>query len=224
MRILIVEDEKRLADTLRELLVYHKYLVDVRYDGKEGLYSAQSDAYDVIILDVMMPKMNGYEVLRELRSSKINTPVLMLTAKSETADKITGLDSGADYYLTKPFESEELLACLRALLRRQGEVVSDVISFGDISLNLSACTLECVNNSVKLSSKELELMRLLVVNQGNIISKETMLVKAWGYDTDAFDNHVEVYISFLRKKLQHIKAKTVIESVRMMGYRLSKND
>lgn len=220
MRILVVEDEKRLADTLADILTEQKYLVDISYDGESGLDNAMSGIYDAIIMDVMMPKMNGFEVVRSMRKEGNFTPVLMLTAKVETIDKVTGLDCGADYYLTKPFEIEELLACVRAILRRKGEVMSDELSFGDIKLNLMSCTMECCGRSVRLSSREFEMMRLLMTNGENIIPKETLLLKVWGYESEAEDNHVEVYISFLRKKLAHIKSRVTIEAIRKMGYHL----
>lgn len=221
MRILVVEDEKRLADTLCELLSYHKYTVDVAYDGESGLDNALTGIYDAIVLDVMMPKKNGFLVVKELRAAGVNTPVLMLTAKSETGDKVTGLDSGADYYLTKPFETDELLACLRALLRRQDEIVTETLEFSGLVLNLSSCLLSYEEHSVRLSSKEFEMMRILLVNAGNVVPKETLLLKVWGYDSDAEDNHVEVYISFLRKKLSHIHCPVTIAAARRLGYYLS---
>lgn len=220
MRILVVEDEKRLADTLCELLTYHNYLTDVSYDGEAGLDNALTGIYDAVILDVMMPKKDGFQVVRELRKAGLNTPVLLLTAKSETTDKVTGLDMGADYYLTKPFETEELLACLRAILRRQDEVVTETLSLKGLTLNLSSCVLSYQSHSIRLSSKEFEIMRLLLANARNIVSKETLLLKAWGYDSQAEDNHVEVYISFLRKKLFHIHCPITIESARRLGYYL----
>lgn len=224
MRILIVEDEKRLADTLRELLTYHRYAADVAYDGEAGLDNALSGIYDAVILDVMMPKKNGYQVVQELRQAGVHTPVLMLTAKSETGDKVEGLDRGADYYLTKPFETEELLACLRALLRRQEEIVPEELTFEGLSLNLASCVLSYEGHSVRLSSKEFEMMRLLLTGGGNVIPKETLLLKVWGYDSEAEDNHVEVYISFLRKKLFHIHCPVTIESARRLGYFLKGTD
>ena len=209
MRILVVEDEKRLADTLSELLTFQKYTVDTAYDGEEGLDNALTGIYDAIILDVMMPKRDGYSVVKELRAQGISTPVLMLTAKSEITDRVTGLDRGADYYLTKPFETEELLACLRALLRRREEVVSEELTFGGLTLNLS---------SAQLSYNGKEILRLLMANAPNVVPKETILVKVWGYDSDAEDNHVEVYVSFLRKKLSHLSCPVTIESARKLGY------
>ena len=224
MRILVVEDEKRLADTLCELLAYHRYTAYAAYDGETGLDNALSGIYDAVILDVMMPKKNGYQVVQELRKAGVSTPVLMLTAKSETSDKVEGLDHGADYYLTKPFETEELLACLRALLRRQEEIVPEELTFEGLSLNLSSCVLSYEGHSVRLSSKEFEMMRLLLSGSGNVIPKETLLLKVWGYDSQAEDNHVEVYISFLRKKLFHIHCPVTIESARRLGYFLKGTD
>ena len=224
MRILVVEDEKRLADTLCELLAYHRYTADAAYDGETGLDNALSGIYDAVILDVMMPKKNGYQVVQELRKAGVSTPVLMLTAKSETSEKVEGLDHGADYYLTKPFETEELLACLRALLRRQEEIVPEELTFEGLSLNLSSCVLSYEGHSVRLSSKEFEMMRLLLSGSGNVIPKETLLLKVWGYDSQAEDNHVEVYISFLRKKLFHIHCPVTIESARRLGYFLKGTD
>lgn len=218
MRILVVEDEKRLADTLCELLGYHKYTADVAYDGEAGLDNALSGIYDAIILDVMMPKLNGYQVVQELRKAGSSTPVLMLTAKSETSDKVQGLDCGADYYLTKPFETDELMACLRALLRRQDEVIRERLTYLGLTLDLAAYTLEYDGYSVRLSNKEYEMMRMLLTAAGSFVPKETLLLKVWGYDSEAEDNHVEVYISFLRKKLLHIHCPIKIESMRRIGY------
>ena len=220
MRLLVVEDEQRLADTLADILQDHNYLVDVCYDGEAGFDNAMSGIYDAIIMDVMMPKKNGFEVVRAMRREGNATPVLMLTARNDTMDKVTGLDCGADYYLTKPFEMEELLACIRALLRRQGEVVAEELAYGNVTLNLSTCTLQCGQRSVRLSAKEFELMRIFMSNKENIVSKETLLLKVWGYESDAEDNLVEVYISFLRKKLDFIKANVRIDVVRRVGYHL----
>ena len=220
MRLLVVEDEQRLADTLADILQNQKYLVDVCYDGESGLDNAMSGIYDAIIMDVMMPKMNGFDVVRSMRRQGNATPVLMLTARTETMDKVTGLDCGADYYLTKRFEIEELLACIRALLRRQGEVVSEELRFGSVVLILNTCPLQCEQRSVRLSAKEFELMRILMSNRENIVPKETLLLKVWGYESDAEDNLVEVYISFLRKKLDFIKADVRIDVVRRVGYHL----
>lgn len=220
MRLLVVEDERRLAETLADILQDHKYLVDVCHDGESGLDNAMSGIYDAVIMDVMMPKMNGFDVVRSMRQQGNATPVLMLTARTETMDKVTGLDCGADYYLTKPFEMEELLACIRALLRRQGDVVREELRLGSVILNLNTCTLQCEQRSTRLSAKEFELMRILMSNKENIVPKETLLLKVWGYESEAEDNLVEVYISFLRKKLDFIKADISIEVVRRVGYHL----
>ncbi len=220
MRLLVVEDEKRLASTLADILQENKYLVDVCYDGESGLDNAMSGIYDAVILDVMLPKKNGFEIVHSMRMEGNATPVLLLTARTEVSDRVTGLDCGADYYLTKPFDTEELLACIRALLRRQGEVIGEELSYGNVTLDLKTCTLYCEQKSTRLSAKEFELMRILITNKENIVSKETLLLKVWGYESEAEDNLVEVYISFLRKKLDFIKANVRIEVVRRVGYHL----
>ena len=219
MRVLIVEDEVRLAATLQDLLELNGYTADVCHNGEEGLDNALTSIYDVILLDVMLPKMDGFTVLRRLRAEHNATPVLMLTARSETSDKVTGLDSGADYYLTKPFEPKELLACIRALTRRAPELhESDAVTCGDLRLEQSSFTLYCGDKSVRLSRKEYDMMELFMRNQKMVITKEKLLVKVWGYDTDAEDNNAEVYISFLRKKLDHLHSKVKIKTIRMVGY------
>ena len=219
MRVLIVEDEVRLAATLQDLLEMEGYTADICHDGESGLDNALTSIYDVILLDVMLPKMDGFTVLRRLRAEGGSTPVLMLTARSEVTDKVTGLDSGADYYLTKPFEPRELLACVRALVRRQPELRStDQLRYGDLALEKSSFTLSCAGRSVRLSRKEYDMMELLMLNQKVVITKEKLLVKIWGYESDAEDNNVEVYISFLRKKLEHLHSKVRIKTIRMVGY------
>lgn len=223
MRFLIVEDEKRLAQTLADIVSQNSDSADIAYDGEDGLDYALTGIYDTIILDIMLPKMNGFDVLCRLREEGISTPVLLLTARTELTDRVKGLNSGADYYLTKPFETKELLACLRAINRRRGEIITQEITFGDLTLSLDSCELKTEQQSVKLSAKELELLRLLMENKGNIIPKETLLVKVWGYDSNAEHNHVEVYISFLRKKLQHISSSVTINAIRNVGYHLEAN-
>jgi DNA-binding response OmpR family regulator len=219
MRVLIVEDEVRLAATLQDLLEMDGYTADVRHDGEAGLDDALSSIYDVILLDVMLPKLDGFAVLRRLRAEGNSTPVLMLTARSEVSDKVRGLDSGADYYLTKPFEPKELLACVRALVRRQPELRNpDAMSFGDLRLEKASFTLSCAERTVRLSRKEFDMMELLMLNQRQVVTKETLLVKIWGYESDAEDNNVEVYISFLRKKLEHLHSNVKIKTIRMVGY------
>ena len=225
MRVLIVEDEIRLANTLRDLLDLNGYTSDICHDGESGLDNALSAIYDVILLDVMLPRMDGFTVLRKLRQTGCSTPVLMLTARSDISDKVTGLDSGADYYLTKPFDPKELLACIRALTRRQPELRNtDLLRCGDLQLEKNAFTLRCGERSVRLSRKEFDMLELLMLNQKLVITKENLLVKVWGYDSDAEDNNVEVYISFLRRKLEHLHSRVKIRTIRMVGYCLEPGD
>ena len=220
MRVLVIEDEVRLAETLRDLLEMDGYAVDVCHDGETGLDNALSAIYDVILLDVMLPKLDGFTVLRRLRAAGDATPVLMLTARSEVSDKVQGLDCGADYYLTKPFEPRELLACVRALIRRQPELRggSEGLTCGDLRLDKSTFSLSCADRSVRLSRKEFDMMELLMLNQKQVLTKETLLLKIWGYESDAEDNNVEVYISFLRRKLEHLRSTVKIRTIRMVGY------
>lgn len=223
MRILIIEDEVRLAGTLADMAGEDGYTTDVVNDGETGLDSALSGIYDAIVLDVMLPRLDGFEVLKRMRQEGIQTPVLMLTAKSDLVDRVHGLDLGADYYLTKPFENAEFLACLRAVLRRQGDITPESLHFGDLTLTPSRGSLRCRERVLTLSARELEMMRLLMLNQNAILPKETLLVKVWGYDTDAGDNNVEAYISFLRKKLQLLRSTVTLNVVRRLGYRLEEN-
>ena len=220
MRLLIVEDEVRLADTLRQLLNRQGYTADVYYDGVSGLDNATTGIYDLMVLDVMLPGMNGFQVVKKLREAGVTTPVLMLTAKSDVGDRIHGLDCGADYYLTKPFEPEELLACVRSLLRRGGgdARTDDAITFGDLRLEPGTFQLSCGERSLRLSRREYDMLELLLRSQGRVVPKEQLLLKVWGYDSDAEDNNVEVYISFLRRKLTHLHSAVTIRTRRMVGY------
>lgn len=218
MKILVVEDEVALAEALSEILKRNKYAVDAVYDGEDGLEYALTGIYDCIILDIMLPKMNGFDVVRALRKRRISTPVLLLTAKSDVEDKITGLDSGADDYLTKPFVSGELLARVRSLTRRKGEIVTDEFTFGDIALNKSTFSLSREEQFVKLSLKEYQILELLIANPRQLIPKERFIEKIWGYESDVEYNNVEVYISFLRKKLSVIGSKVTIKTARGIGY------
>ena len=224
MRALIVEDDRALARTLGEMLKSAHFESDICNDGESGLDNGLSGAYDLIVLDIMLPKKDGFSIARELRAAKIDTPILMLTARTETGDKVRGLDSGADYYLTKPFEMSELLACVRALTRRQGEVVMDELTFGDLTLNLSTCDLCYGDKKVRLGKKEFSIMRIFMTNGAAIVSKETLINKVWGFESDAEDNNVEVYISFLRKKLAFLKAPVQIATLRKFGYRLEASE
>lgn len=220
MKILIVEDEKRLAQALSQIMKEAKYQTNIAYDGADGLDLALYGSYDVIVLDVMLPKKDGFSIVKELRASKINTPVIMLTAKDEVGDKITGLDKGADDYMTKPFVPEELLARIRALSRRQGEVIVEELSFEDLSLDISNAELRCKDKNIHLSFKEFEIMKILMSNQKTIIGKEILITRVWGDDSDAEDNNVEAYISFLRKKLSFIGSKVSLTTIRKLGYKL----
>ncbi len=220
MRALIVEDDKALARTLGEMLKSVHFESDICYDGESGLDNGLSDAYDLIVLDIMLPRKDGFSIAKELRKEKIDTPILMLTARTEIDDRVKGLDSGADYYLTKPFEMSELLACVRALTRRQGEVVMDELSFGGLKLNLSTCDLSYADKKVRLGKKEFSIMRIFMANGAAVVSKESLINKVWGFESDAEDNNVEVYISFLRKKLAFLKAPVQIVTLRKFGYRL----
>ena len=219
MKILVIEDEKLLADSLQALLQSKGFEVEVAYDGETGQEYAELGIYDLLILDVMMPKMDGYEVARRVRSKRCSTPILMLTAKSSLEDRIDGLNAGADYYLTKPFDSRELLACINALLRRQGNQVEEMVC-GNTALELSSGMLVCGDKSVRLSAREFDVMRFLMQAGKSNLPKETILARVWGYDSEAVENHVEVYVGFLRKKLQSIGSNIRIVAIRRMGYHL----
>ena len=220
MKILVVEDELRLAEALSQIMQEQKYQVDVANDGNDGLDYALYGDYDVIVLDVMLPGKDGFEVVRALRAAKVQTPVIMLTARDDVRDKIRGLDKGADDYMTKPFVPEELLARIRALSRRQGEVLLEEISMEDLTLSLSTNDLICGAKSIHLAFKEFEIMKILLSNQKTIVSKEMLISKVWGDDSDAEDNNVEAYISFLRKKLSFLGSCVQISTIRKVGYRL----
>ena len=220
MQILIVEDDIRLAAALGKILEENNYQVDIVHDGQSGYDYAESEIYDVVILDVMLPKMDGFTVARELRRASVDTPILMLTARGQIPDKIEGLDSGADDYMTKPFSPAELLAHLRALTRRTGQVVFENLEFADLKLNLESHDLSCGAKSIALSFKEFSILQILMTNKNQIVSKETLLSKVWGIESSAVDNNVEAYVSFVRKKLKHLNSKAQIETVRKVGYRL----
>ncbi len=221
MRILIVEDEVLLAEALGEILKNNNYTVDIQYDGETGFDYALTNAYDVILLDLMLPFMNGFDIVKKLRKNQISTPILLLTAKEDTSDKVHGLDIGADDYLTKPFESDELLARIRALSRRQGMIYSNQLRYGDITLDINTASLIKNSKSLHLGLKELEVLRLLIINAPACITKDTLLNKVWGFDSNAEDNNVEVYISFLRKKLSYLESSVTIETLRKLGYHLA---
>lgn len=221
MKLLLVEDEKQLSEALSQILINNKYSVDAVYDGENGLEYALTDVYDVIILDIMLPKLNGLEILRILRKENISTPILLLTAKDSIDDKVTGLDLGADDYLPKPFDPKELLARLRAISRRKGNVINDnLLSYGDIQLNLSNYDLSCKDIVVTLTQKEFEILNYFMQRPKNIVSKDDLITKLWGFDSDVEYNNIEVYISFLRKKLSFINSSVKITTIRRAGYKL----
>lgn len=226
MRILLIEDEKRMADAVSELLCQEKYDVDVYYNGNEGLEAYMEEVYDAAILDVMLPGKNGFEILKEGRQNGIKTPTLMLTARSDIEDKVYGLDLGAEDYLTKPFHVEELLARVRALCRRNAVVSDGLLRACDIALNRKTYMLSCMENGneVRLGDKEFRIMEYLITNQGQIITREQLTLKVWGYENEAEYNNLEVYISFTRKKLKFIQAKAQIKAVRGVGYELREEE
>ncbi|OMF63069.1 response regulator transcription factor [Paenibacillus sp. FSL R5-0766] len=219
MRILIAEDEVHLAEAVSQILKKNNYSVDMVHDGRSGLDYAQSGIYDLLLLDIMMPEMDGITVMKKLRSEGNHTPVILLTAKGELSDKVTGLDYGADDYIAKPFATEELLARIRAALRRKGEVVpEDGLKFGDIELNTTQLKLSVQGKEIKLNLKENELLELLIARKQAITSKEQIIEKLWGFDSEVEYNNVEVYISFLRKKLTFLNSAVRINTIRGVGY------
>ena len=219
MKILVIEDEKLLAQSIRAVLENKGFTVETVYDGETGAEYAKLGVYDLLILDVMMPGLNGFEVARSVRAQRCTTPILMLTARSGIEDRIEGLNAGADYYLPTPFATRELLACIHARRRRQGNQV-DELRFGNTSLDLSSSLLICGEKSVRLSAREFDVMRFLLQAGGRIVSKETILARVWGYDSNAVENHVEVYVGFLRKKLRSIGSDIRIDAIRRLGYHL----
>ena len=219
MKILVIEDEKMLADSMKAMLEHKGFQVECVYDGETGKEYAELGIYDLLILDVMMPKMDGLEVARQIRRARCNTPILMLTARSDVADRIAGLNAGADYYLTKPFDSGELLASINALLRRQAGQVNEMV-FGNTALDLGTGTLLCDGKTIRLSAKEFDVMRLLLQSGKRNLSKSAILSRIWGLESNAVENHVEVYVAILRKKLSSVGSNVRIVSIRGLGYHL----
>ena len=219
MKILLIEDEKLLAQSLQDLLTAKGFQVETVYDGETGVEYAMLGIYDLLILDVMIPGLNGYQVTRQVRANRCTMPILMLTAKADVNDRIEGLNAGADYYLTKPFDTRELLACINALLRRQGTQM-DNLTFGNTELDLSTCMLHCGDKKVRLTAKEFDVLRQLMRHGEKLIPKEILLARVWGFETNAVENHVEVYMAFLRKKLRSIGSNVQISAIRRMGYHL----
>lgn len=218
MRLLIAEDEQELANALTAILKHNNYSVDTVYDGEDALAYLQTGLYDAAVLDIMMPKMDGLSVLKQIRKEGCSIPIIMLTAVSGVDNKVTGLDLGADDYLTKPFSTKELLARIRAITRRHEDLTSSVLTFEDLSLNRSTYELSCKGNHIKLSNKDFQIMEMLMVTPGQIISTEQFLDKIWGYDSDAELNVVWVYISNLRKKLTGLQSQVSIKATRNLGY------
>ena len=226
MRILIIEDEYSLVDAMSESLKRENYLVDICYEGNSGLDMALSGIHDIIILDLMLPNLNGLEILKSIREEKISSYVIILTAKGELDDKVIGLDRGADDYMTKPFHIKELLARIRAVSRRKGDIEDYTLSFGDLKLNLKTCDIININNeqSMTLSGKEFALMEFLFRNKNQVVNREKIAERIWGYDNDTQYNNVEVYLSFLRKKIKFLEANVRIKAIRGLGYTLEEAD
>ena len=222
MRILVVEDNLRLADTLADALRAENYMVDIANDGLQGYEDAASGIYDILILDLMLPKMNGYEVLSSLRSDGNHIPVLILSARSELDDKLQGFRVGADDYVTKPFEIEELIMRIQAITRRRisQDIDMQFLRAGDLAFDNNTCEISNINTgkSMKISGKEMQLCEFLLINQNQVLEKEQIATKIWGYESNAEYNNVEVYISFLRRKFQHLQVNTRIRAVRGVGY------
>ncbi len=221
MKLLLIEDEKELSEALFQILTKNKYSVDTVYDGEDGLDYALTGIYDVIILDIMLPKLDGLSLLKRIRKEGILTPVIMLTAKSQIEDRVTGLDLGADDYLTKPFAVEELLARLRSITRRKGIVINDnILTYGDMRLNINTYDLDVNDESIRLTLKEFEIIKYFMERPKCVVSKDDLITKLWGFDSEVEYNNIEVYISFLRKKLSYLNSKVNIVTIRGVGYRL----
>ena len=224
MRVLVVEDEKNMNRLISEAMEDEKYSVDSCINGHDALDYTLAADYDVMILDVNLPGMDGFTVVERLRSSGCTTPVLFLTARDSVTDKVTGLDRGGDEYMTKPFQPEELLARLRALTRRKGEIVLNEATFADLTLVLDTCDLLCRERSVHLSYREFEVAKIFITNPNQTISKDQLLLKVWGTEADVADNNVEAYVSFLRKKLKYLESGVEIATLRMLGYRMQQKE
>lgn len=222
MKVLLVEDEKYLSSAICKLLKHENIIAEPVYNGRDGLDYAYDEMYDAIILDVMLPDLDGFSILKQLRKDKVHTPVLMLTARAELEDRIRGLETGADYYLPKPFEKEELVACLRAITRRKEDTVIQELAYGDLALSEKDARLTCEKSEedIKLGAKEFQLMELFLRNPGRILPKELIMDRVWGIESEAEYNSLEVYISFLRKKLSFLKSCVMIKNTRGLGYSL----
>lgn len=225
MKLLLVEDEKQLSEALTQILIKNNYSVDAVFDGEDGFDYGLTDIYDAIILDIMLPKMNGLDILKNLRKKGISTPIILLTAKGSIEDKVLGLDYGADDYLSKPFSPEELLARLRAITRRKGLMLNDnILEFIDIKLNISTYNIEVNGTSLTLTSKEFDILKYFMERPTSVVTKDDLITKLWGFDSDVEYNNIEVYISFLRKKLTYLESNVQITTLRRVGYKLEEQD
>lgn len=226
MKILIIEDEYSLADAIAETLKKEKFTTNIITDGEAGEYEALTNIYDLILLDIMLPNEDGFEILNNLRREKIETPIIILTAKSEISDKLNGLENGADDYITKPFHMKELVARIKVILKRKTNIENtDILKYGDLKLDIRTGKLTSYENEISINGKELDLLEILLLNKNQIVNREILANKIWGYDSEAEYNNVEVYMSFLRKKLKLIKSNMKIKAVRGIGYKLEeKND
>lgn len=225
MKILIIEDEYSLADAIAETLQNENYTTKIITNGEDGEDEALTNLYDLILLDVMLPRKDGFEILRKLKNERITTPVIMITAKSEIIDKLNGLENGADDYITKPFHMRELIARIKIVLRRNSNIeIDSLLEFGDLSLNLSTGKMSSNGNEICINGKELELLEILLLNKKQIVTKDMLINKIWGYDSNAEYNYVEVYACFLRKKLKLLKSKVKIKAIRGTGYKLEEDD
>ncbi|MBO7376388.1 MAG: response regulator transcription factor [Clostridia bacterium] len=222
MKVLIVEDEVALSRAVKKILEQHGYVSDVVYDGRSALEFAPMTEYNLVILDVMIPGMDGFSVIKELRKRGVNTPILVLTARADTEDKVNGLNLGADDYMTKPFDIDELLARVGALTRRKGEIVVDEIKFGDLTLDLASCVLTCGERSVRLSPKEFGVLKSFMLNPEKVIKTGWLLDNVWGVESEAVDNNVEVNVSFIRRKIKFVVSRVAIKRIQRVGYKMEK--
>ena len=225
MNILIIEDEYSLADAIAETLKKEKFNINIQTNGEDGENEALTGNYDLILLDVMLPQKNGFEILRSLRKEKINTPIIMLTAKSEMSDKLNGLENGADDYITKPFSTRELMARIKIILKRVNNIEDiSILKFGDLTLDIKNAKIKCKDNEIQISGKELDLLEQLLINKNQVSIRENLAQRIWGYESDTEYNNVEVYITFLRRKLNLLQSKVKIKAVRGIGYKLEEEN
>lgn len=220
MKVLVVEDEKMISDAVRKILKDAGFESDAVYDGEDGVYYAEEGDYDLIILDIMLPRLSGLSVIEKIRKAKVSTPVLMLTAKNTVPDKVAGLNGGADDYMTKPFDKDELVARVNALTRRKGEIVLSTLEFSDLVLDSDSAVLRRNGDEISLTKKELGVLKMLILNKGRTVTKESLIVNIWGTDSDTTENNVEAYISFIRKKLKYLGSGVTVKNIPGIGYRI----